>query len=174
MTIANERLIEYLGLELELGYLKASGGAVWILADKIRRTDDIVVELLRICHRLTRIGKSLDRVNEPHHKADGSGGTAGKTTGNNTPYAACIGVRVRVTKAHVLKMHLRAGIDPEILDNAPSLSAGMLLDPHFQLQIDDPIVQMLARPKEPQPVKALPDERSASSRPKRLKPEDKT
>lgn len=177
MTIANERLIEYLGLELELCYLKASGSAVWILADKIRRSDDIAVEMLRLFHRFTRIAKSIDRVNETRSKrgaqaADRANGESTSMPGNNTPYAACIGVRVRV-KEHVASLQLRPGIDPETVANAPSISSGMLLDPHFQLQVDDPIVQILARPKEPQPVRALPDERSPSARPKRLKSGEK-
>lgn len=169
MTIANERLIEYLGLELELCYWKSSGGAVWILADKIRRKDDIAVEMLRIFHRLTRIGKSLARVNEPRNNTqEPAEGAPNPSPGNNTPYAACIGVRIRI-KDHIASMHLRPGIDPQIIANAPSLSSGMLLDPHFQLQIDDPIVQILARPNEPQSPRALPEERATSLRTKRLK-----
>lgn len=166
MTVANERLIDYLGLELELCYWKTTGGTVWILADKIRRKDDIALEMLRIFHRLTRIGKSIARIDESGPE------TATPITSNNTPYAACIGVRVRV-KDHVAGMHLRVGIDPELVVNAPSLSSGMLLDPNFELQVDDPIVQILASPKARPPLKALPDKRTATSKPKRLKASEK-
>ncbi len=148
-TIENERLVEYLGLEFELCYLRGPGDAVWILADKIRRKDKIALEMLRIFNRFIRIGKALDRVNAVRPNAStestddsptGKGSSGGSS--NNAPYARCIGVRVRV-KDHVASLHIRPGIEPRLLLDAPTLKGPTLLDPSFQVALDDPILDVL-------------------------------
>jgi hypothetical protein len=147
MTIANERLVEYLGLELELCYVIASGEFVWILADKIRRKDQIAVEMLRIFNRFMRIGKSLDAVNKrPPPSLDGTSEASPATTtrGTNVPYARCIGVRVRLHD-HVADVRLRSGVDAAQLANARRLSSGSLLDANLQLTLDDPILELLSK-----------------------------
>jgi hypothetical protein len=160
MTIANERLIDYLGLEFELCYLKSTGDAVWILADKIRRKDDIAMEMLRLFHRWTRIAKSLDRVNDPPPTLQLPDREDGVTisdspakSGHNGPYMGCIGVRIRI-KEHIASFHIRPGIDVSLVEKAPRLSSGVLLSPNFDLSVDDPIVQLLAKaPSKPQRIK---------------------
>jgi len=163
----NDELVDYLGLEFELCYLKASGDAVWILADKVRRKDDIALEMLRIFNRFMRIGKSLDRLNErrPGEDAGDSPGNP-RNSRNNAPYAHCIGVRVRVHE-HVAALHVRVGIDPRVLADAPRLSSGALLDGNVQLQLDDPIVALLttATPAASTTAKTEPPP-SRSKRPK--------
>lgn len=140
----NDELVDYLGLEFELCYLNASGDAFWILADKVRRRDEIALEMLRIFNRFMRIGKSLDRVNErrPPIANCREENSPSRTARNNAPYAHCIGVRVRVHE-HVAALHVRVGIDVRVIAGAPRLSSGALLDPNVQLQLDDPIVTLL-------------------------------
>lgn len=166
MTIPNEALVEYLGLELELCYANPAGGAVWIVADKIRRSDDIAREMLRLFHRFTRIGMSLDRVNSRgRKKASDLEDDSSSNPANNAPYAMCLGTRIRI-KDHIASMHLRAGIDPNVVANAPKIPSNSLLDPRFQIQATDPIVQILVRPSEIS-KDVVVDERM--SRPKRSK-----
>lgn len=177
MTIANERLVDFLGLQFELCYVKASGDAVWILADKIRRKDQIALEMLRIFNRFMRIGKSLDRINSKNGLAlAGPDGTAKVDSNpgnasNNAPYAHCIGVRIRVQE-HIAAFHARPGFDPRILADAPRLSSGALLDANVQLQLDDPILSMLTTPTGNASTKALPNASPSTQRPRRPKSAD--
>jgi hypothetical protein len=166
MTIANERLVDYLGLEFELCYLKSNGqDAVWILADKIRRKDDIAIEMLRLFHRWTRIAKSLDRVNDPSpplQLPDRDGVTINDSptkSSHNGPYMGCIGVRIRI-KEHIASCHVRPGIDVSLVAKAPRLSSGVLLSPNFDLSVDDPIVQLLAKVPSIQPPRNKPPSKS--------------
>lgn len=179
MTIANERLVDYLGLEFELCYVKPSGEAVWILADKIRRKDVIALEMLRIFNRFMRIGKSLDRVNErrgkkklelPGRDDNASVESSPGNPSNNAPYAHCIGVRIRVQE-HIAAFHVRPGFDPKVLTDAPRLSSGALLDANVQLQLDDPILSMLTTASN-ESTKSLPSNSPSTQRPRRPKSND--
>lgn len=167
MTIANERLVDYLGLEFELCYRKASGEAVWILADKIRRTDEIALEMLRIFNRFMRIGKSLERDSARRSNQAPNEPDQSISNPNNAPYAHCIGVRIRCHE-HVAAFHPRPGIDPGVLANAPRLMSSGLLDGDVPLRIDDPILELLTAKAKLESCEA---ERTPQ-RPKRPKPRD--
>lgn len=136
MTTDNERLVDYLGLTFELCYLQDSRNATWVLADKIRRKDDVALEILRIFNRFVRVRKSLDKakqrrkdVSEVHDGDDAPNIKLGPS--NNAPYADCIGVRIRIQK-HVAAFHVRPGSDPKILDQATQLASSILLDANVQ------------------------------------------
>jgi hypothetical protein len=171
MTTDNERLVEFLGLEFELCYVRPSGEAVWILADKIRRTDEFAAEILRIFNRFMRIRKSLDRAKKgielPGRDDANVESSPGKAS-NNTPYAACIGVRIRVQE-HTADLHVRPGFDPKLLTNAPRLSSGVLLEGNIQLQLDVPILTVLATPTNKPSTKSVPSEFPSTQRPRRPK-----
>jgi hypothetical protein len=147
MTIDNERLIAYLGLEFELCYLRTPTEAVWIVADKIRRKDRIALEMLRIVNRFMRIAKAWDKF---HDRQQHPPNVDAQTRANNAPYARCIAVRIRVHEEHQMALRLRVGIDPDVVRNATRLETSALLDPHFELTGDDPVLGMLGMSPTPQ------------------------
>ena len=131
--IGNERLIDYLGLELELCYEAPDGRYYWVLVDRIRRPDDIAREMLRVFSRFTRIGKTLAR-NE----------AMSISTASHAPYARCMAVRVRVHEM-TCSTALRIGCDSQRAFAAPRLAAPQgLLDATLGLGLSDPILEMFA------------------------------
>lgn len=133
MTIENERLVDYLGLELELCYLAPDGRYFWIVVDRIRRVDDIAREMLRLFNRFTRIGKSFERIrrSEP-----------GSSIADRRPYAACVAVRMR-SHERTASCHIRIDADVRSVSEAPRYAAGAMLPPNLELGLSDPILQVL-------------------------------
>jgi hypothetical protein len=173
MTNANERLVDYLGLIFELCYLKPSGDAIWILTDKIRREDEIALEMIRIFNRFFRVGKSLDRAKKVLKlpgRDDGPPDPRPSNPSNNAPYAHCIGVRIRI-KEHIASLHIRPGFEIVASPDAPRLSSGALLDANIQLQLDDPSLSILTTPACNISTKPSPSE-SRSRRSRRPKSGD--
>lgn len=128
MTIENERLVEYLGLELELCYQSPDGKLFWVLVDRIRRRDEIAREMLRLFNRFTRIGKSFSRISNDVH--------------NVAPYSRCVAVRMRA-RDMTCGVHVRTGVSPASVTAAPRYESEILLNPTLDLGLSDPILQVL-------------------------------